>query len=182
MIASSNRFSGNNLMDLLNPPVVAVVGLSGSGKTTLIVGLVKELQRLGLRVATIKHHLHDFEMDKPGKDTWLHRRAGAFGTVLSTPHSIGMVRDVDHDHTPQELAVLLPGADIILAEGYKNSKTPKIEVFRQELSSAPLNLDDPTLMAIVSETDVDWEGPRFSPDDFADISHMLMRRFMDPTQ
>lgn len=167
-------------MDGSHPPIVAVVGFSGSGKTTLVVGLVRELRRRGLRVGTIKHHHLDLEMDRPGKDTWLHRNAGAFGTILATPKRIGMAWDVDHDLTPQELAVWLPGADIILAEGYKYSRTPKIEVFRPEISRTPLCLDDPFLMAVVSETHVSWEGPRFSPGDFSGISRMIVKRFISP--
>ncbi len=112
------------------PPVISIVGFSGSGKTTLLEKLIPELTRRGIRVGTIKHHLHDFDMDKPGKDSWRHKQAGAVVTIISTPSRIGMSMDVDHDHKPHELVPFFDGVDIILTEGYKRGDNAKLEVFR----------------------------------------------------
>ncbi|UCF95758.1 MAG: molybdopterin-guanine dinucleotide biosynthesis protein B, partial [Desulfobacterales bacterium] len=75
------------------PPIVSTVGYSGSGKTTLLEKLIAELKQRGFRVGTIKHDVHGFEMDRPGKDSWRHKQAGASVTVISSPYQIGMVKD-----------------------------------------------------------------------------------------
>ena len=158
-------------------PLVSVVGLSGSGKTTLLTGLIPRLRQAGLRVGTIKHHAHAFDMDTTGKDSWRHRRAGAACTLLSSPRQIGMIRDVDHDPSPQDLLPWMAGMDFVLAEGYKRSNTPKIEVYRSEIAERPVCLDDPLLLALVTEAETPWDGPRFSPTDFAGLTRFLLDRF-----
>ena len=85
------------------PPIVSIVGPSGVGKTTLLERLIPELTGRGYRVGTIKHDVHGFEIDQPGKDSWRHKHAGAQVTVISSPNQIGMVMDVDHDHHLEEL-------------------------------------------------------------------------------
>ncbi len=159
------------------PPVVAIVGLSGSGKTTLIVRLIPEIRRYGLRVGTIKHHPHETEIDVPGKDSWVHRRAGASATILSTPSAFTMTREAGHDHSPKELAAFLSDMDIVLAEGYKNHKVPKIEVHRPEQSKRFLCLNDPLLLALVTEGEVpETNVPRFEPGDAEGLTRFLLLR------
>ncbi|MFP4036804.1 MAG: molybdopterin-guanine dinucleotide biosynthesis protein B, partial [Desulfobacteraceae bacterium] len=96
MTRYSERYS-NSLDQGAHPPVVSVAGFSGAGKTRLIAQLIPVLRSLGLSVGTIKHHRHSFDMDTPGKDSWVHRKAGAAGTVLSSPTAIGLIRNVEHD-------------------------------------------------------------------------------------
>jgi molybdopterin-guanine dinucleotide biosynthesis protein B len=159
------------------PPIVSIVGRSGSGKTTLIEKLIPELKRRGLRVGTIKHHLGGFEMDTPGKDTWRHKEAGSDLTILSSPHRIGMVMDVDHDHTLDELGPYLSGVDIVLAEGYKRGNKPKIEIFRQELHDRLLCQKDGSLVAVVTDSEVDPGVVRFATDDIGPLAEFLVTRF-----
>ncbi len=158
-------------------PVVSVVGYSGSGKTTLLEKLISELTQRGYAVGTIKHDVHGFEMDKPGKDSWRHKKAGASATIISSPYQIGMVRDVEHDHSPEELTALLPEMDIILTEGYKNENLPKLEVFRSEVHKAPLFKGDKSLLALISDDPIDLGVPRFSPDDGQKLADFLIRYF-----
>jgi molybdopterin-guanine dinucleotide biosynthesis protein B len=158
-------------------PVVSVVGFSGSGKTTLLEKLISELTQRGFRVGAIKHDVHGFEMDRPGKDSWRHKKAGASATIISSPDQIGMVRDVDHDHRPEELMALLPGMDIILTEGYKKENHPKLEVFRSQVHPAPLFAGDKTLLALVSNDPIDAGVPIFSPDDGEKIVNFLIEHF-----
>ncbi len=75
------------------PPLVSIVGNSGAGKTTLLEKLIAAVTQRGFRVGTIKHDVHGFEMDKPGKDSWRHKQAGAVTTLISSPKRIGMVMD-----------------------------------------------------------------------------------------
>ena len=83
--------------------IIALVGKPDSGKTTLLEKLLPELNRRGYRIGTVKHHVHKFEMDKEGKDTWRHKQAGASTVALSSPTGLGIIRDVDHDQAIEEL-------------------------------------------------------------------------------
>jgi len=158
-------------------PIISVVGTSGTGKTTFLEKLIPELIKRGLKVATVKHHKGTFEMDRRGKDTWRHKQAGAAVTLLSSPFHIGMVRDVDHDHGPDELRPFLTGVDIILTEGYKGSDKPKLAMFRPGLHAQPILRDDKNLLALVSDTPFDIDFPGFSADDDVVIADFLIRRF-----
>lgn len=159
------------------PPIVCIVGGSGSGKTTFLERLIPELTGMGVRVGTIKHHPGPFEMDIPGKDSWRHRQAGAVAAIISSPRGIGMVQEVDHDHGPEELVSLLGRVDIVLAEGYKGARLPKIEIFRPEIHGQPFCANDAHLMALVTDADVDLGVPRFAMEDAGGLAVFLLNRF-----
>ena len=159
-----------------HPPVLCIVGFSGSGKTTLTIGLVAALRCRGLRVGTIKHDVHGFEMDQPGKDSWRHKQAGAETTIITSPFQIGMVMDVDHDHHPLEILPMMRGVDIVLVEGFKRANLPKIEVFRPENQKPPVCQEDRNLMAVVSSSPLDWDVPRFSPGDIENLCTFILLR------
>jgi len=163
-------------------PMVSFVGHSGSGKTTFIEKLISLLTGNGIRVAVIKHDVHGFEMDKPGKDTWRHKQAGAVGTIISSLRQIGMVLDTDHDHQPFELAPLLGAVDLIIVEGYKRGAQPKIEVFRPDATgdAEPLCQDDPLLIALISDTAVAMDLPVFGLDDTEAVAVFIKRHFHLP--
>lgn len=159
------------------PAIVCIVGKSESGKTTLLEKLIPELTGMGLKVGTIKHDVHGFEIDHPGKDSWRHKQAGSRMTIISSPQRIGMVMDVDHDHTLDELALFFSGVDVILTEGYKRENKPKIEIFRREAHSAPLCLNDSNLIALMTNADVDLGVPRFALSDIEGLAHFLTEHF-----
>lgn len=160
------------------PPIVSVVGLSGTGKTTLLEKLIPELARRGYRVGTVKHHRHRFEMDRPGKDSWRHKQAGASVAVVSSPYNIGMITDVDHDHRPEELAPFLCSVDIILTEGYKQGHNPKIEVFGPKAGGGePILKGDALLVALVSDANVELDVPKFSTDDIEALADFIIDNF-----
>ena len=158
-------------------PMVSIVGTSGSGKTTLLVKLIPEFIRRGLKVGTVKHHHHQFDLDRQGKDSYRHKQAGASISILSSPSHIGMVMDVDHDHNPDELKKLFSDVDIIFAEGYKNFDAPKLEVFRSEIGGKPILMDDKNLLALVGDTPFDLDLPQFSADDAAGLTEFLIEHF-----
>ncbi len=159
------------------PPMVCIVGYSGAGKTTLMVNLVASLTKRGLHVGTIKHDVHGFQMDHPGKDSFRHKAAGAMTSIISSPHQLAMVTDVDHDHAPQELLPMLTGMDIVLAEGFKRAQLPKIEVFRAETGKAPACQGDPHLLAVVSNAPVDWGVRRFAATEAGALADYLIAFF-----
>lgn len=161
------------------PPIVSVVGYSGSGKTTFMEKLIAALSAQGLKAATVKHDVHGFEMDKPGKDSWRHKKAGAVASLISSPSKIGLVMDADHDHDPKELARLFPQADIVLTEGYKSAPYPKLEIFRPEATEnkAPFCENDPTLIAVVTHRKTSLEVPHFDLDDAVGVAGLLVKKF-----
>jgi len=159
----------------IEPPIISFVGSSGSGKTTLLEKLIPELTRLGFKVGTIKHDVHGFEMDKPGKDSWRLKQAGAAVSMISSPVQIGMVMDVDHDHHPDKLSSLLSGVDIILTEGYKQMGRAKVEIFRPDgRGENPLCMNDEHLIALVTDTHIDLGVPRFSLNDIKGLADFLI--------
>jgi molybdopterin-guanine dinucleotide biosynthesis protein B len=159
------------------PPIISIVGASGAGKTTLLEKLIPDLIGRGFRVGTIKHDVHGFEIDRPGKDSWRHKQAGAAVTIISSPSKIGMVMDVNHDHKLDELAPLLSSVDIILTEGYKREDKAKLEIFRPEVHGDPLCMDDEHLVALVTDSSVDLGVPRFSTNDIRGLADFLIARF-----
>lgn len=162
------------------PPLICIVGYSGSGKTTLMVHLISCLARRGLRVGTIKHDLHGFQIDHPGKDSYRHKNAGAAASLISSPTQVALVADTDHDHAPEELAAMLPRMDIVLAEGFKRAPLPKIEVFRPETGKDPACRDDPHLLAVVSDAPIDWGTRRFAVADTDELADYLISFFRLP--
>ncbi|MBM4312114.1 MAG: molybdopterin-guanine dinucleotide biosynthesis protein B [Deltaproteobacteria bacterium] len=147
-------------------PIVAIVGKSNSGKTTLIEKLLPELTKRGYRVATVKHHNHELEIDTPGKDSWRHKQAGAHTAFISTPRALGMVHSVDSDMGPVEIRDrFIDDADLVLAEGFKMQSVPKIEVFRSCMHAAPVSAGDDNLLAIASDTDLHIGAPCCGLDD-----------------
>lgn len=156
-------------------PVILLVGRSGAGKTTFLEKLIPEFRRRGLKVGTIKHDVHGFEMDKPGKDSWRHKKAGSVATIISSSEKVGMVMDVDHDFTIDELLYYFDGLDIILTEGYKRENRPKVEIFRPEVHDTPLCAGDDNLLALVSDQDLDLGVPRFGLDDPGGLADFLIK-------
>ncbi|MBC8176409.1 MAG: molybdopterin-guanine dinucleotide biosynthesis protein B [Deltaproteobacteria bacterium] len=165
------------MKEQFDPPIISVVGFSGAGKTTLLEKLIGVLSSRGYRVGSIKHDVHGFEFDKPGKDSWRHKHAGATTTLISSHHQIGMVMDVDHDHTPDELKVFFRNMDIIITEGYKQGNKPKLEIFRHDVHEAPLCRKDDHLIALISDVSIDLGVPQFSLDDTDGLADFLISSF-----
>ena len=132
-------------------PVISIVGKSNSGKTTLTEKLLRELKARGYRVATIKHDVHGFDIDRPGKDTWRHAEAGADVVVISSPAKLAMIRKNERELTLDEVIARIDGVDLIITEGYKRGDKPKIEVFQSALHDEILCQDDPTLFALAAD-------------------------------
>lgn len=131
--------------------VVAFAGYSGSGKTTLIERLIPEFRREGCRVSVVKHAHHGFDLDRPGKDSFRHRSAGAREVLIASDQRMALLREFD---SPQALSVadLLRelDADWVLVEGFKSSELPCIEVWRPASGHPPLPIGPVAPVALAS--------------------------------
>lgn len=155
-------------------PLISIVGTSKTGKTTFIEKLIPIYKDKGLRVATIKHHHLDFEIDRAGKDTYRHKKAGASTVILSSPHKIALVRDVEKEVPLQDIVSrYIDDADIIITEGYKQEDTLKIEIFRNEGKALPLCLHDKTILAVVTDKNIDVDIPQFSINDIEGVAKFI---------
>ncbi|MGA7826397.1 MAG: molybdopterin-guanine dinucleotide biosynthesis protein B [Geobacteraceae bacterium] len=160
-------------------PLVILAGTSGTGKTTFLEKLIRELKARKIKVGTIKHHDHDFDIDKPGKDTWRHSQAGADAVALSSPAKVALVRKVEEELSLDQVAELLGDVDIVLVEGYKRSNKPKVEIHRSAHSAELLSKPE-ELLALVSDAGWDIGVPVFDLDDAAGIADLLMEKFTLP--
>jgi molybdopterin-guanine dinucleotide biosynthesis protein B len=133
--------------------VLGLVGWSGCGKTLLLTRLIPELVGRGLKIATLKHAHHSFDTDVPGKDSYEHRKAGASEVIVSSPRRWAQIREIG-DGTEATLAQLLrqvSPCDLVLVEGYKTQRHPKMEVFREALNRRPLHPLDARVVAVASD-------------------------------
>jgi molybdopterin-guanine dinucleotide biosynthesis protein B len=161
-------------------PIISIVGKSNSGKTTLLEKLIGELTGRGWRVATIKHNKHGFNIDHEGKDSYRHKKAGAQITVVSSPHQIALVSDVDHDHSFDEIRDrFISGVDIILTEGFKVNDYPKIEVYRAELKRDLISKKEDGLIAVAADVRLDMDVPCFDINDAVSITDFIEKNFLD---
>ncbi|OGQ87730.1 MAG: molybdopterin-guanine dinucleotide biosynthesis protein B [Deltaproteobacteria bacterium RIFOXYC2_FULL_48_10] len=153
--------------------IITIVGKSDSGKTTLLEKLIAELTRRGYRIGTVKHAHHGFEMDTEGKDSWRHKKAGAHAVLVITEDKIAMLKD-DRTSYIEKMHTYLSGVDIILAEGFKSQKLPKIEIFRTAGGhKEPLSMQDDTLIAFVTDSDFQPDVPLFGLEDIGGLADFI---------
>lgn len=130
-----------------------LAGWSGSGKTTLMSRVIPALVARGLKVSTIKHAHHAFDVDTPGKDSHAHREAGATEVLVSSAHRYALMHELRGDPEPNlaELVGRLAKADLVLVEGFKRDNHPKLEIHRPSNGKPPLWPDDPAIIAVASD-------------------------------
>jgi molybdopterin-guanine dinucleotide biosynthesis protein B len=133
--------------------VFGFAGWSGAGKTTLIRQVIARLVGQGLRVSTLKHAHHAFDIDQPGKDSWEHRKAGASEVLVVSDIRWALMHELNGAPEPSlsELLGKLAPADLVLVEGFKRSEHPKMEVYRVANGKPPLHPDDPSIVGIASD-------------------------------
>jgi molybdopterin-guanine dinucleotide biosynthesis adapter protein len=133
--------------------VLGLVGWSGSGKTTLIMELIPLFASRGMRVATLKHAHHAFDVDQPGKDSYEHRKAGACEVIVSSARRWVQMHEVGDgaEATLAQLLARVSPCDLILIEGFKTERHWKMEVFRRATGKTPLHPEDQRIVAIASD-------------------------------
>jgi molybdopterin molybdotransferase len=166
-------------------PIVAIVGRSESGKTLLVEQLIAEFKRRGYKVAALKHsHCGVIEVDQPGKDTWKFAQAGSDAVCISSPRKLAFIKKSDHDLRIDEvLPIIGPEFDLVLVEGFKKSKLPKIEVHRKELGD-DLLCSPEEVSAIVTDGPLDtpladsYKLPILNWADTAAIADFIEKNFV----
>jgi len=158
-------------------PIVSIVGKSESGKTTLLERLIGELKCRGYRIAAVKHEPYGFELDQPGKDSWRLTQAGGDIVALSSPQQLAFIKQVEEDTSLHELPYLFgDDLDLILAEGFRGSDAPKIEVHRKGLGE--LLCPPEELFAVVSDEFLDIAVPQYSPDNISGLADVIEQKFL----
>ena len=135
--------------------VVGFAGFSGAGKTTLIEQVIAAFRARGLRVSVIKHAHHRFDIDRPGKDSYRHREAGAFEVLIASRHRLALMREFEQEaqlSVHHLIAELYDGVDWVLVEGFKESDLPKIEVWRAAAGKPARYPDDEFIVAIATDS------------------------------
>jgi molybdopterin-guanine dinucleotide biosynthesis protein MobB len=134
--------------------VFGIAGWSGSGKTTVLTALIPALIARGQTVSTIKHAHHDFDIDRPGKDSFRHREAGAHEVMIGSGYRFALMHELRDGSTEPSLGDLvarLAPVDLVLVEGFKFDPIPKLEVHRPSVGKPPIWPDDPHIVAVATD-------------------------------
>ncbi len=157
--------------------LIGLAGWSGSGKTHLVARLIPALIARGMRVSTVKHAHHAFEVDKPGKDSWIHREAGAAEVLISSAARMALLSEHRDGQEPSLDALLqrLAPVDLVLVEGFKRGGHTKIEVWREVTGKPLLHPGDPSIVAIAAPAPPPGAGvPWLDLDDTDKIADFIL--------
>lgn len=157
--------------------VFGLAGWSGSGKTTLLVRLIPELTKRGIRVSTIKHAHHRFDVDRPGKDSYRHREAGATEVLVASGRRWALMHELRSEPEPDLDALLtkLSPVDLVIVEGFKAHAHDKLEIWRAETGERFIHPEDPRVVAIATDAPVpEVPLPRFDLQDVPAIADFIV--------
>jgi len=157
--------------------VIGIAGWSGAGKTMLLTRLIPRLTEGGVRVSTVKHAHHAFDIDTPGKDSHSHRAAGATEVLVGSARRWALMHELRTEREPvlAELLALLSPVDLVLVEGFKHEPHPKLEVHRTANGKPWLHPDDPSVMGLATDGEPPHAGlPVFGLDDVDAIAGFVM--------
>lgn len=159
-------------------PVFSVVGSkSNVGKTKVLCDIIRELKIRNYKVGTIKHDVHSFEIDHPGKDTWMHAQAGADVVSISSKKKMAIIENLEKEYSLDEMIGKIKDVDIIITEGYKSENKPKLEVFRKEVTDKIVS-KDADLFAIVTNKEIDKNLPQFNFEEITELVDLIEEKFL----
>jgi molybdopterin-guanine dinucleotide biosynthesis protein B len=163
--------------------VIGLAGWSGAGKTTLLTRLIPCLLGRGIGVSTVKHAHHEFDVDRPGKDSWLHREAGARQVLVGSARRWALMTELRGEPEPGLAFLLsrLSPVDLVVVEGFKRDRHPKIEVHRAANGKPWLHPDDPAIRAVAADVPPPSGGelPFASLDDTDGVAELVLRHAAD---
>jgi molybdopterin-guanine dinucleotide biosynthesis adapter protein len=156
--------------------LIGIAGFSGSGKTTLIESLLPILIQAGVRTSVIKHAHHEFDVDRPGKDSFRHRAAGAHQVLVSSSRRWALMTELQGAIEPTlvELAAQLAPCELVIVEGFKREPIPKIEVHRSQANTPLLFPHDPHIMAVATDAPLATTLPQLPLNEPAVVAHFLI--------
>lgn len=159
-------------------PVFSIISSNSNvGKTTVICSIIEELKFRGYKVATIKHDVHGFDIDHPGKDSWKHAEAGADTVVISSKEKIALIEKLETEYTLDEVISKIHNVDIIITEGYKNENKPKLEVYRKGISNI-IHSKEKDLFAIITDIPLNMEVSQFNFNEIKDLVTLIEQIFL----
>lgn len=164
------------------PKVFGIAGYKNAGKTTLVVELVRHFVAAGVRVATLKHAHHEFDIDHPGKDSFQHREAGASEVLIVSAKRSAHIREfvADDEPTLEEALAQLGEVDLVLVEGWKHGSHPRLELRRSGVDAPEIAPDDVGVKAIVSDSPIGGAGvPVLPRDDVPAIAEFILANAAD---
>jgi len=161
--------------------VIGIAGWSGAGKTTLISRVIPYLRQQGLRVSVIKHAHHEFDVDVPGKDSWVHRQSGAEEVLVSSANRWALMHELRGAAEPAlpELLKKMSPVELVVIEGFKSEPHRKIEVHRTANGKPPLFPGDPAIAGIATDAAIETTLPVANLDDIPAVAEM-MRQYAVP--
>ena len=157
--------------------VIGLAGWSGAGKTTLLARLIPYFNAESLRVSVIKHAHHDFDVDIPGKDSWVHRRAGAAEVLVSSSPRWALMHELRGEAAPRlpELLAKMARVDLVVIEGFRSEPHRKIEVHRSANGKSLLFPQDPGIVGLATDAVVETALPTAHLDDIPAVAAMMHR-------
>ena len=161
--------------------IIGLAGWSGSGKTTLVTSVIPVLVRRGLKVATVKHAHHEFDIDQPGKDSWLHRQAGASEVAIVSSRRWALIHELRRGAraSAHRRAARISPIDLVIVEGFKRHSHPKLEVYRAAVGKPLLHPDDDCIVALATDTPLPQaQVPVLMLDDIEGIANVLVAEAM----
>jgi molybdopterin-guanine dinucleotide biosynthesis adapter protein len=163
--------------------VIGLAGWSGAGKTTLLTHVIPYLRAQGLRVSVIKHAHHSFDVDVPGKDSWVHRQSGAEEVLVSSVNRWALIHELRGAPEPRlpELLQKMAQVDLVVVEGFKSEPHRKIEVHREANGKPLLFPDDPAIAGIATDAGIETTLPKAHLDDIPSVA-ALLRKFAIPVE
>ena len=166
------------------PPFFGLAGWSGSGKTTLCTKLIENFTKIGIKVGTLKHAHHKFELDKPGKDSFNLRKAGSRPMIISSKERFALIQENDNNEEKSLFQMLemfakdpIQKCDLIIVEGFKNEPIPKIEVYRKVIGKPELYKEDNNIFAIATDTIINASIPIVDLNKVNSISDYILKKF-----
>jgi len=176
MAGTTVKIGGTEMHDV--PVICFVAAKSGTGKTTFLEKLIREMTDRGYQVGVIKSDAHNFEIDVPGKDSWRFSQAGAKATAIIGPDKYALIQKTENKHDLEAIIPLIKDVDIILVEGYKAAKRPKIEVIRREIGTEIISSLENLVAVLTDVEELAAPVPKLNINDSSGVADFIIKYYL----